>query len=83
MPAIRFATSAEGAQRVYIEGIRPWLLKYQTALDHGLAALLHALVRARCLLWAGKQLGQDCLGGSVWRGAIASAAAATALWFLG
>ncbi|KAI7840715.1 hypothetical protein COHA_005531 [Chlorella ohadii] len=35
----------EGAQRIYIEGIRPWLLRYQPALDHGLAALLHALRR--------------------------------------
>lgn len=36
---------AEGAQRIYIEGLRPWLLKYQPVLDQGLAALLHALRR--------------------------------------
>ena len=35
----------EGAQRVYIEGIRPWLLRYQPALDGFLAALLRSLVR--------------------------------------
>lgn len=38
--------AAEGAQRIYIEGLRPWLLKYQTTLDHSLAVLLHALVGA-------------------------------------
>lgn len=45
-PSHTSSTAAEGAQRIYIEGIRPWLLRYQPALDHGLAALLHTLVSA-------------------------------------
>lgn len=34
----------EGAVRVYIEGLRPWLLRWQPALDDTLAALLRAFV---------------------------------------
>ena len=38
------STSYEGAQRLYVEGLRPWLATWQPTLDEFLASLLRSLV---------------------------------------
>ncbi|EFN59233.1 hypothetical protein CHLNCDRAFT_138216 [Chlorella variabilis] len=39
------STSYEGAQRLYVEGLRPWLATWQPTLDEFLASLLRSLRR--------------------------------------
>ncbi|KAL4853626.1 HVA22-like protein k [Chlorella vulgaris] len=46
------SSSYEGAQRLYREGLRPWLATWQPSIDDFLASLLRALRRPELLLVA-------------------------------